>query len=306
MAVKASAHITLNSVVDIAAYYRYYLLQSSTLSAPSVPTTNPPGGSWGDVEPSYTEGSTNSLYFVDLTVFSDGTWSYSDVSLSSSYEAAKEAYNKAVAAGTAADAAQESADSAQNTADAAVTRITTAESIINTLNATISQFVRDENGTSLVQQDSNGLTYYNLSDIQTAIGNNADDLDALSTLVGAWEEYCETEGNEGTTLTEFVKSLKGTLDAHGLTLEYVRTGTYMNSETGNEEPCIELGESDSDFKLLITNTRIVFMEGSTETTYIKDNTLVTNNVEVKNELRQGNWVWSVRSNGNYGLSWKEV
>lgn len=95
MAVKASASITLTLVVEIEAYYRYYLLQSSTLTKPSKPTTNPPSGSWDDTEPTYTAGSTNSLYFVDLTVFSDGTWSYSEVSLSSSYEAAKEAYNKA-------------------------------------------------------------------------------------------------------------------------------------------------------------------------------------------------------------------
>ena len=74
---------------------RYYLLQASNLSAPSKPTQNPPGGNWDDTEPSYTSGSTNTLYFVDLTVFSDGTWVYSSVSKSSAYEAAKEAYNKA-------------------------------------------------------------------------------------------------------------------------------------------------------------------------------------------------------------------
>ena len=81
--------------VDVTATCRYYLLQASTLSPPNKPTQNPPGGSWSDVEPSYTGGSTNTLYFVDLTVFSDGTWAYSSVSKSSGYEAAKEAYNKA-------------------------------------------------------------------------------------------------------------------------------------------------------------------------------------------------------------------
>ena len=81
--------------VDVTATCRYYLLQASTLSAPSKPTQNPPSGSWNETEPSYTSGSTNTLYFVDLTVFSDGTWAYSSVSKSSAYEAAKEAYNKA-------------------------------------------------------------------------------------------------------------------------------------------------------------------------------------------------------------------
>ena len=98
MAVKAKAEITLATIRDVQSVTRYYLLQSSTSSIPSKPTVNPPGGSWVKTEPSYTSGSTNSLYFTDLTVFTDGSFSYSDVSLSSSYEAAKAAYNKAVAA----------------------------------------------------------------------------------------------------------------------------------------------------------------------------------------------------------------
>ena len=77
---------------------RYYILQPSTAEAPSKPKTNPPPSGWTDTEPTYTSGSTNSLYFCDLIVFSDKTWQYSEVSKSSSYEAAKEAYNKAVAA----------------------------------------------------------------------------------------------------------------------------------------------------------------------------------------------------------------
>lgn len=105
MAVKASATISLSCVVDVYSTTRYYMLQSSTLSKPSKPTSSPPSGSWTDMEPAYTSGSTNSLYFADLTVFSDGTWAYSSVSLSSSYEAAKEAYNKAVAAQNAAQQA---------------------------------------------------------------------------------------------------------------------------------------------------------------------------------------------------------
>ena len=96
MAVKAKAEITLASVRDIKNTTRYYLLQSSTAAKTAKPTANPPGGSWVKTEPSYTAGSTNSLYFTDLTVFSDNTFAYSDVSLSSSYEAAKAAYNKAV------------------------------------------------------------------------------------------------------------------------------------------------------------------------------------------------------------------
>ena len=102
MAVKASCSVTVASITDVVSTTRYYLLQSSTLTAPAKPTASPPGGSWQVTEPTYSEGSTNSLYTCDETVFSDGTWAYSSVSLSTSYEAAKAAYNKAAAAAAAA------------------------------------------------------------------------------------------------------------------------------------------------------------------------------------------------------------
>ena len=94
MAIKARASITISRIVDISTVTRYYKLQSSTTIVPSKPTTNPPSG-WTTTEPSYSSGSTDTLYFVDCTVMTNGTFSYSAVSKSSSYEAAKEAYNKA-------------------------------------------------------------------------------------------------------------------------------------------------------------------------------------------------------------------
>lgn len=87
----AKQDITLFFIKDISSVTRYYTLQSSE---PSVPTTNPPSSEWSDSEPSYTSGSNDTLYFVDLTVFTDETWTYSNVSKSSSYEAAKDAFDK--------------------------------------------------------------------------------------------------------------------------------------------------------------------------------------------------------------------
>lgn len=116
MAVKASAHITLSYMVDVKATYRYYLLQSATLSTPSKPADDvypPATGSWDDTEPSYTEGSTNALYFVDCTVFNNDKCVYSEVSKSSSYEAAKAAYIKAANAQGTAEAAQNTASNLQ-------------------------------------------------------------------------------------------------------------------------------------------------------------------------------------------------
>lgn len=122
MAIKAKAEITISRIIDVENVIRYYLLQSSSIAAPSKPTANPPGGSWSTTEPTYNSGATNSLYFTDLTIMSNGTYSYSAVSKSSSYEAAKEAWNKANTAKSTADTAKSTADTArQEASDAAKT-----------------------------------------------------------------------------------------------------------------------------------------------------------------------------------------
>lgn len=109
MTIKASSQITISKVIDIYACYRYYKLQGSTLAKPTKPTKNPPDG-WSDTEPAYISGSTNTLYFVDCNVYSDKTFSFSEVSKSSSYEVAKDAWNKA-------NKAQDTATNAQNKVD---------------------------------------------------------------------------------------------------------------------------------------------------------------------------------------------
>ena len=97
--------ITVSIQRDIDCAWRLYRIASST-STPTAPTkseaetfidsgTLPTG--WSKVEPSYDGTSTNSLYTVDITGYTDGTVNVSDVSKSSSYEAAKEAYNKSLA-----------------------------------------------------------------------------------------------------------------------------------------------------------------------------------------------------------------
>ena len=155
MAVKAKAQITIFYVNEVEAVYRYYLLQSSTLAKPSVPTAYPPSSSWVTTEPTYTEGSTTSLYYVDCTVLSDGTWSYSPVSLSSSYEAAKLAYNKAVAA---------------------IGRVTTAEQSIEAANGEILlRASKTELDTAVTNLNGN------VSDIQSSLDETSTGLSNLQT-----------------------------------------------------------------------------------------------------------------------------
>lgn len=95
--------------VSVISIVRYYMIKTSNQETPpDKPTTNPPSDSWSNIEPDY--NSNGYLYFVDLTTFSDGSFSYSDVSLSSTYSAVKDAEKKA-------DEAKAKADDTQNSLD---------------------------------------------------------------------------------------------------------------------------------------------------------------------------------------------
>lgn len=470
MAVKASANITLTSVVDIKATYRYYLLQSSTLAKPSKPTTNPPSSSWSDSEPSYVNGSTNSLYYVDLTVFSDDSYAYSEVSLSTAYEAAKLAYNKAESANQTAteakdkidnlevggrnllrytqrlpvvqyitdpgikpfssgtlettadgvkytysgsstdgiriplayegcvdsgetvtlsfdyrgtisrpgvfyflqktspnasvslndkvtivpsetewqhccvtfscasandricqavlilysgggatgayfengvwveikaeslklergavatdwtpapedvdgkiDSASEAASDAKNAADNNTVRLNDALLDIDAINATLKTLVTGQNGESLMTQTDTGWTF-SIADMQNLLTKLSTNVDGL---------------NSGMTdASSRLDNLDQSIEDLGEYTDYIKFGV------DNGKPCIILGEVDSNFKVVITNTDIRFMEGSSVPASISNQALNIETAVINGELQQGNFAWVARSNGHYSL-----
>lgn len=108
MAVKGSATVTISQYRDTESVTRYYKLQSSSMAAPDKPSNVKPNetpAGWSKSEPAC--DITKTLYTCDVTMFSDKTTHVSDVSKSTSYEAAKEAWNKANnAQGTANEAAK--------------------------------------------------------------------------------------------------------------------------------------------------------------------------------------------------------
>lgn len=111
MAVKGSATVTLSQYRDTESVTRYYKLQSSSMAAPDKPTNVKPNetpAGWSKSEPAC--DITKTLYTCDVTVFSDKTTHVSDVSKSTSYEAAKEAWNKAQTAQNTATEATKTAD----------------------------------------------------------------------------------------------------------------------------------------------------------------------------------------------------
>lgn len=162
-------------------------------------------------------------------------------------------------------------------------RVILAESTIQQLKDTISMLIVDENGESLMEQTSTGWTF-KIESIQSSLNNVSQNIDTLINDLGSVEAV--------------VDALDDAVEDLGKTAEYVKIMTYES------EPCIALGKKDSVFKLLITNTRIMFLDGDNVPTYINTTGLVTENITVNNELIQNGWVWKVRANGNYGLIWR--
>lgn len=183
---------------------------------------------------------------------------------------------------------------AQNTADNAMTSIAAAETTIQQLADSIAALVRDGNGGSLIRQDSSGLWYFNIGEIEQNISDTANGLDDLSGIV------LDANGK--------IDVLQSTAAALQERTEYVRSYTDENGQ-----PCLELGEGDSVFKVRITNTEIQFAEDTDVPAKINRKRLEIEKAMIKSELQFGDdevdggvWIWKRRSNGNLGLSWKEV
>lgn len=174
-------------------------------------------------------------------------------------------------------------EKAQYTADEAETKAANAQTLIAQLSESISMLVTDGNGTSLMTQTEDGWTF-STANIQNSVNRVSDSLGLLT----------EEIGDVGST----VDVLQQAVADLGEIAEYVKIGTYES------EPCIELGEGDSDFKLRITNTRMLFTEGSDVLAYFNNQSLHIKKAVVEEELHQGGFVWKIRSNGNLGLVWK--
>lgn len=174
--------------------------------------------------------------------------------------------------------AQTTADSAQQTAD-------NAESLIKQISDNIAMLVTDGNGTSLMSQTDDGWVF-STADLQKTVDATSEGLESLV--------------NELGSTNSVVDVLQQAVDDLGVLTDYIKIGTYEN------EPCIELGETDSEFKLRITNTQVVYTEGSSVLAYFTNQSMHIKKAVIEEELQQGGFVWKVRSNGNMGLVWKGV
>ena len=182
-------------------------------------------------------------------------------------------------------ATNESLSETNSLASEAQAKAETANSLIAQLQESIAMLVTDGNGTSLMTQTEDGWTF-STAKIQEAVNSTSENLNKLTNDLG------DTNGA--------VEVLQNAVDELGTIAEYVKIGTR------DGEPCIELGEADSEFKLLITNTRMLFMEGTSIVAHITNQSLHIKKAVVEEELQQGGFLWKIRANGNLGLTWKGV
>ena len=204
------------------------------------------------------------------TVATDWTPAPEDMATSDSVEDVQQAANDANAAATDAN-----------------NRVTEAESRLEILSNSISSLVTDENGTSLMEQTSDGWTF-NIGSIQTAISDAAEQISSVGSDLDKAEQIIDE-----------TKSLVEALDQ--------KTAYIQMSQDDEGNPLLILGRTDNDFRVQISNTSVDFMQGSSRVAYVSNRSLYIETAVIKNELRIGEapgFIWKTRDNGNMGLRWE--
>lgn len=266
MAVKASATITLSLMTDIESVWWYYRLQSSTLDPPAKPTANPPSG-WTDAEPAYTPGSTNTLYFVELTVFSDGTFDYGNVSVSSSYEAAKAAWNKAQAVDDRVTLAETAIEQTQQ----AISLHATKEEVEDSIEAVtgsvdaVSQTV-EELGEMVVSPEELVSRVTNSTPFQTL----------------------QTELSQTASGLTFTQSAVSDIEGR---VESLESGVHIGADG------IDIYKSNSAYRMHIDNIGWAITGDGQETIAARESKMFAPRVQVNDALIMGRTAWKVGSDG---------
>ena len=185
--------------------------------------------------------------------------------------------------------AKNDATDAKTAVNSAEERIVSVETAIMKLESCLATLVTDASGGTLMTQTEDGWMF-NMGKFEELLNDTSKSLDELL------REYADTQSVVG-KLQQSVADLE-------TTTEHIEVTTF------DDEPCLAFGESDTDYRLLITNTRILFLKGSEILTTINTRGLVTKTIEVEEEFRmpydQGYWVWMTHGNGNLGLVWKEA
>lgn len=154
---------------------------------------------------------------------------------------------------------------------------------ISNVSDQMSNLIVDGNGDSLIIPDEDGNLSFNIGNMMDSINGASENIEIIS------EDLSTAKTN--------ISNLETTVNSF---TEY--TG-YITIDSDNS--LITLGKEGSDFKVVISNNDIKFMEGALIPAYINNNAMNIDNAIVDKELKVGNFIWSQRANGNLGLVWKE-
>lgn len=176
-----------------------------------------------------------------------------------------------------------SKDELDSAKDLLQSNINEANLIIDSILGMIAMLVVDENGASMMEQTGDGWRF------------------SMGATRGALQDLDDSLKEEVDKREKDVSDLQTEVGALKDKTAYIDMGTNSAGE-----PVIELGKSDSDFKIQISNTKISFVNGNYEPCYIDNNIFYGENVTVKNQLKIGEkpgFYWQRRQNGNLGLSY---
>lgn len=162
----------------------------------------------------------------------------------------------------------------------------------------------------LIFNFSEAGTYY-IYHAQLELGNKATDWVAapedVDKSISDTDKTATDANNLATSTEERVSSVEANVgELNEKVDEIAPIRKYIDIDLDGSKPyTMELGQSDSDFKLRLTNTDIRFMEGSFVAAYISNQKLHIDTAVVESELQIGSFVWTEHANGNVGLIWKD-
>lgn len=151
--------------------------------------------------------------------------------------------------------------------------------------------------TNGLQSDINS-TNKNLQDIQNSQNEVYEIVSQNKSQISSLTQRAEGFTMDFKTVNETVKQINNQfVTERDERYKYIK---FIDGEIwlGKEVP---IGEDD--FKLVIKNDRISFLQNKTEVAYMSNNKLYVTDIHVTSSLQLGKFVLSSRANGNVGLRW---
>lgn len=187
-----------------------------------------------------------------------------------------------------ADSNKTTISQVSTTASDALSKATTVEANLNGYKTTVSE------------------TYATKTDMRSGDATVQENVDQLAT--DAMNTYVQSS-----TFTQARDSFTQELSQTKRDVTDANTAIAANEETRRKymrfsgadtgDPQIELGASDSAFKMRLTNQRLAFMQGDSTPTYVSNQRLYINDAEVNQTLRIGKYAFIPRPDGHMSLQY---